>query len=118
MDKRQPFYRRFAWVLHLLVSLALVSSGLYIVTIPAERNAGFLFLGFAALGLLLSLGGFRRARESFWSLMWVYPVTNALIGVSMVIGDEAGIGSYYLILALLGVVAQVLSLGNFRSSAA
>jgi hypothetical protein len=111
---KPPVYQRYAWGLHLLVSLALVSSGLYILSLPPERNAGLLFLGFAALGILLSLDAFRRAKKFGWRAMWIYPITLGAIGISMVAGDEPGIGVYYLALALIGILAQVLSAPNFR----
>ena len=98
---------RFGWILHAVVTGMVALSGLYLLTIPDERNIGVLSMGFALLGVLLSVSAFRKGEDYAWTVMWVYPATFGALAISLILGNEIGVGGYYLGLAVLGSLAQL-----------
>ncbi len=104
------------WVLLVLSGLLAINGvGLYLVVdTHVERTIGVLLTAFAALALAVALEGLRHGTRWAWQTSWLLPVSLAAIGLHSLRGDRADIPTWYLGLAAVALVGQLLA--NDRSA--
>ena len=103
---------RFGWRILLALSGLLVinGAGLYLaVDTHVERTIGVLLTAFAALALMVAREGLRHGTRWAWQTSWLLPVSLAAIALHSLRGDRADIPAWYLGLAALALVGQLLA---------
>lgn len=103
---------RLGWGILLALTglLGLNGVALYLfVDTHVERTIGVLLTAFGALALMVALDGFRHATRRAWQTMWLVPVSLAAIGLHSLRGDRADVPAFYLGLAAVALVGQLLA---------
>lgn len=126
-----PWYRRYAWLLVVVLAGALVAFGAYVLISPVnaddvareagvnwdaftvrepamaeylEREARLLATAMIGLGLMtavLAAGRLRRGDLGTWRILWIFPLVLAMITIVFFASDAPTLGWYYLVLTLV-----------------
>jgi hypothetical protein len=106
-------FSRLGWGIHLGMTglLALNSIILYFVIAGSreEQTTAILLGGFGFLALVVALEGFRRPTRWGWNALWVVTGALSLIGIHILVFGEPVVGGFYLFLAGVAFVGQVLA---------
>jgi len=146
-ESEYTFMQRSTWIMHVLVFGLLLFSAMFILLSGVDPNdfgastgtsweafqtaepaigryverlealLGASGVGLALFGAAVALTGFRRGRRSGWLSMWAAPISYGLI-TAVMLAFASPIGYFYLFVALIQIVIQVISAGRFRGQSA
>lgn len=104
---------RTGWGILLTLSVLLWLNGLalylFILDTQVERTVGVLLAAFAAVSVMVALEGFRHGTRWAWSTTWVLVASLAAIGLHTLRGDRTDPPAFYLLLAGIALVGQLLA---------
>jgi hypothetical protein len=119
--KSRTRFSKVGWGIHLVVTglLVLNSVGLYIFIASSreEQTTAILLGGLGLLALVVALEGYRQHSRFAWNAAWVLVGALGVIGVHITVLGEAYVGVFYLSLAGITLLGQLLagsSSGNSR----
>jgi hypothetical protein len=107
------------WGWRILVGLSglLLLNGvaLYLfVDTQTERTIGVLLAAFAAMGLMVTLEGLRHGTRWAWTTTWVMVGSLTAVGLHMLRGDRIDLVLFYIFLAGVALVGQLLAGRSLR----
>lgn len=139
-SKSAPWYERRASSFVLVLAVLVALFGLFVLFSPVDSNdfetetgvawsefsdnapavadylrrearlLGAVTLGFGLFAAGLSLGSRQRPDRTLSRLLWIFPAVLGLIGIVFLVSDAAGLGSFYVVVAIIAAIGVALSL--------
>jgi hypothetical protein len=104
---------RWGWGILVGLSILLALNGvvlyLFVVDTEVERTVGVLLAAFGALALMVTIEGWRHGTPWAWRTSWVVVLSLAAIGAHTLRGDRIDLPAFYLGLAAIALVGQLLA---------
>jgi hypothetical protein len=111
--RNRPRVARWGWGILVALGAMLALNGVMLYFVIAEtaqvQTASVLETGLGFLVLLVAWEGFRHGSHWAWRTTWVLVAVLAAVGLHIVINGETGVGFYYLGLAAIALLGQVLA---------
>jgi hypothetical protein len=117
--KTQSRISKLGWGILTGISALLVLNGaglyFFIAEMQEERTTAIMLSGFGLLALVVALEGFRTGHRSAWNATWVLVTLLVVIGVHILLTGNMVVGPFYLSLAAITLIGQLLAGRNFKS---
>jgi hypothetical protein len=117
--KSRTRFSKVGWGIHLVVTGLLVLNSVllyfYVAGAREEQTTAILLGGLGLLALIVTLEGYRHHSRFAWNAAWVLVGALTVLGIHISVFGEPTVGVFYLSLAGITLLAQLLagsSLGN------
>jgi hypothetical protein len=111
--KTQSRISKLGWGILTGISALLVLNGaalyFFIAEMQEERTTAIMLSGFGLLALAVALQGFRTGSRSAWNATWVLVTLLVVIGVHILLTGNMVVGPFYLSLAAITLLGQLLA---------
>jgi hypothetical protein len=118
--KSRTRFSKVGWGIHLAVTglLVLNSVGLYIFIAPSreEQTTAILLGGLGFLALVVALEGYHQHSRFAWNAVWILVGALSVIGVHITVVGEPYVGVFYLSLAGITLLGQLLAGSSLENS--
>ena len=112
-EDKLPRTVKWGWGVLLTLSALLALNGVTLYFFIADshlmRTASLLELGLGLFALGVAWEGFRRGSRWAWKIFWILVTLLAILGIHILVGGELGVSLWYLSLAVVALVGQLLA---------
>jgi hypothetical protein len=114
-NKENSLPRTAKWGWGILVALAalLTLNGLALYFFIADshlmQTTSVMEIGLGLMTAVVAWEGLRSGTRWAWNALWVLVVLLAVLGVHILLGGESGVGVWYLSLAVVALLGQLLA---------
>lgn len=113
-ERSRPRAATWGWGILLALTAMLALNGVALYFFIAEtgvvQTAAVLEIGLGLLALAVTWEGFRRGTRWAWNATWILVAMLAALGLHLLLGGgEAEVSAWYLALAAIALVGQLLA---------
>lgn len=114
-----PRAARWGWGLLVTLSALLALNGLMLYFFIADsylmRTVSLMEIGLGLLALVVAWEGFRQGTRWAWRAIWVLVALLAALGLHILLGGDIGVSVWYLSLAAVALLGQLLAGRGFST---
>jgi hypothetical protein len=118
--KSKTRFSKVGWGIHLVVTGLLVLNSVilyfFIAGAREEQTTAVLLGGLGLLAWVVALEGYRQHSRFAWTAAWVLVGALSVIGIHITVFGEASIGVFYLSLAGITLLGQLLAGSSLENS--